>query len=252
MTKKKTTAKRAATLKSPAHKQSSSSNWAEQSAKMYQLPFAQGDMNQATKQMQSLAENAMKASSDFMQRFMSGAPILDAGTFDAAKMFSAFDPTKMMSEFNPSKMFGGLESGKMQEKVVSYSQESAEQLQKTAGAATRAVNEAVDLSRENAEAAMECGNIAVAVSKSVSAELINYMNQTFAQNVELSKQIFNCRTLNDMFDLSSRFMKSNLDGFLNESVKVSELAFNGAGEIAEPLNERISDSAERLVKAVAA
>jgi len=82
--------------------------------------------------------------------------------------------------------------------------------------------------------------------------LISYMNQTFAQNVELSKQIFNCRTLNDMFDLSSRFVKSNLDGFFNESVKVSELAFNGAGEIAEPLNERISESTERLVKAVAA
>ena len=246
MTKKKSTTKRAATLKSPAHKQSSSSSWVEQNAKLYQLPFAQGDMNQASKQMQSMAENAMKAGADFMQSFMGAAP---GG--DASKMFSSFDPAKMMAEFNPSKMFSGFDL-KPHDKVMAYGQESAEQLQKTAGAATRAVNEAVELSRENAEAAMECGNIAVAVSKSVSAELINYMNQTFAQNVELSKQIFNCRTLNDMFDLSSRFMKSNLDSFFNESVKVSELAFSGAGEIAEPLNERISESAERLVKAVAA
>jgi hypothetical protein len=257
MTKKKTSAKRAAPLKSPAHKQSSPHNWAEKSANLYQLPFAQGDVNQASRQMQSMAEDAMKVGAEFMQKFVGSA---DTG-FDASKMMNAFDPakmmgnfdvSKMMSAFDPSKMLTAFQPHKTGEHVFAFSKDSAEQLQKSAAATTRAVNEATELSRENAEAAMECGNMAVTISKSVTSELINYANHAFAQNVELSKQIFNCRTLNDMFDLSSKFVKSNLDGFFNESMKVSELAFQGANELAEPMNERISKSTERLVKAVAA
>jgi len=262
--KKKTTAKKrpAAQLKSAtksvAKQAASNANtWTQQSAKMYQLPFAQADVGQATKQFQSMAESAVKASTDMMQQFFGGAQGFDASKafsqFDPSKAFAQFDPSKAFAQFDPSKAFAKFaDAGKASEKAFSYGKDAGAQLQKGAQGATKAVNEAVELSRENAEAAMQCGNIAVNVSKNISAEIINYANKSFAQNVELSKQIFNCRTLNDMFDLSSKFMKSNLDGFFNESVKVSELAFQGASEISEPLNERLSESTERLVKAVAA
>jgi hypothetical protein len=234
--KKKTAAKKrpSAPLKSAA-KQATSHAWTQQSAKLYQLPFAQTDVNKATKDLQSMTENAVKASTDFMQQFF-GA--------DATKAFAQYDPSKLFAQF--------ADAAKGGEKAFAFGKDAGAQLQKSAQGATKAVNEAVELSRENAEAAMECGNIAVSVSKNISAELINYANKAFAQNVELSKQIFNCRTLNDMFDLSSKFFKSNLDSFFNESVKVSELAFAGASEISEPLNERFSETTERFVKAVAA
>lgn len=228
----------------------------QQSAKMYQMPFAAGDVNKAAKEFQSMTENAVKASTDFFQQFFGQAPGFDAkafSQFDPSKAFAQFDPTKAFSQFDPSKAFAQFAgAAKAGEQAFSFGKDAGAQVQKGAQSATRAVNEAAELSRENAEAAMQCGNIAVSVSKNISAEIINYANKSFAQNVELSKQIFNCRTLNDMFDLSSKFFKSNLDGFFNESVKVSELAFQGASEISEPLNERISDSTERFVKAVAA
>lgn len=240
--KKKPAAKKRATapLKSAAAKQATSTaqNWQQQSAKLYQVPFAQGDVNKAAKEFQSLTENAVKASTDFFQQFFGSAPSFDA------KAFGQFDPSKMFAQF--------ADVAKGGEKAFTFGKDAGAKLQKGAQGATKAVNDAMELSRENAEACVECGNIAVSVSKNISAELINYANKSFAQNVELSKQIFNCRTLNDMFDLSSKFFKNNLDGFFNESVKVSELAFQGASEISEPLNERISESTERFVKAVAA
>jgi hypothetical protein len=261
--KKKTAAKKTAVKKKPAAplksaaKQATSQNWTQQSAKLYQLPFAQGDVNKAAKDFQSMTENAVKASTDLMQQFFGGAQGFDASKlfaqFDPSKAFAQFDTSKAFGQFDPSKMFAQFASAaKGGEKAFSFGKDAGAQLQKGAQGATKAVNEAVELSRENAEAAMECGNIAVGVSKNISAEIINYANKAFAQNVELSKQLFNCRTLNDMFDLSRKFFKSNLDGFFNESVKVSELAFQGASEISEPLNERLSDSTERFVKAVAA
>jgi hypothetical protein len=206
----------------------SANSWAQQSAKLYQLPFAQADASQAAKQatdtVRSATEQFMKFGNDMMQQLFSGAK---------QPQFAAFDP-------------------KASEKAFAYSRESADQLAKSANTANRAMSEAAELTRENAEAIVEVGNIAVNVSKQVSAELINYANSTFSQNVELSKQALNCRTLNDMFDLSSKIMKSNVDAAFNESIKVSELLFQCATDISEPLNERISESTERLTKVVAA
>lgn len=129
-----------------------------------------------------------------------------------------------------------------------FSGQGAEQLAKASSAASKSMNDAIELSKENAEAVIESSNIAAGASKTVGAELFNYANKAFSQNVEISKELFACRTLNDMFDLQSRVMKNNLDGFFSESVKLSELMFEAANNAAEPIQERIQDAAERVNK----
>ena len=143
---------------------------------------------------------------------------------------------------------GATEAKKAKEQLLNMSKESAAQLAKGADAATRSMNEILALGKENMDTCVECGNIAVDASKSISAELISYANKSFSQNVELSKELFGCRTLNDMFDLQSKMLKANLDGFFSQSVKVSEMAFRCASEVSEPLNERVTETTERLTK----
>jgi hypothetical protein len=94
-------------------------------------------------------------------------------------------------------------------------------------------------------------NLATSVSKELAADTINYLNKQFGQNVELSKQALTCRTLNDMFDLATRITKANLDGFFSQSVKISEMVFQCATDVSEPINDRISESASRLSKVMA-
>lgn len=203
--------------------------WAQQSAKLY--PFAQ--MNgaddasaAATKQMQDAAEQMMKYSSDFMQQLFA-APLAS----DKKANGFAGDASNAFSK---------------------AARDGAAKLSKGADSAQRSLNDVVELGRENAEAIVEAGNIAVGVGKQVSAEVVNYVNKAFSNNVELSKQAFTCRTLNDMFDLNNKFVKSNLDAFFNESVKVSEMLFQCATDISEPLNERLSETTQRLSKTFAA
>lgn len=129
-----------------------------------------------------------------------------------------------------------------------FTEQGAQQLAKASDAASRSLNDALELSKENAEAVIESGNIAAGASKAVGAELFNYANKAFSQNVEISKELFACRTLNDMFDLQSRILKSNLDGFFGESVKLSELMFEAANNAAEPIQERLQETAERVNK----
>lgn len=143
---------------------------------------------------------------------------------------------------------GAAEAKKAKDQMLHMSKESAAQLAKSADAATRSMNEILSLGKENMDACVECSNIAVGASKSISAELINFANKSFSQNVELSKELFGCRTLNDMFDLQSKMLKANLDGFFSQSVKVSEMAFRCASEVSEPLNERVTETTERMTK----
>lgn len=202
-------------------------SWSQSSAKLY--PFAQINSQSAeqasqaaAKQMQDAAEQMMKYSSDFMQQIFSGAT-------------------------NPASLNGSFQSS-----ATKTNRDAADQLSKTAANATKSVNDAMELSRENTEALVECGNIAASVSKQMGAEITNYINKTFTQNSELSKQLLACRTLNDMFDLQNKFIKANLDAFFTESVKLSEMAFQCMSDVSEPLNERVSETTERLSKAFAA
>ncbi len=144
------------------------------------------------------------------------------------------------------------EAQRAQEKAFAIGRESAEHLARSADVATRSINEAVQLSQENLEACIECGNMAVDVSKTISEEIFNFTNNLFAQNVEISKQAFTCRTLNDVFDLHSKLFRANVDELFGESAKVSELWFEMANKITEPLTERLTDAAERWTKTIAA
>lgn len=234
--------------------QKGASDWAKQSAKLYQLPFAQSDVNAATKKaaesVKSATENMVKMSSDMMsQMFNQQAKPAAAQAFDPAAMFKQFQ-TQMPKMPEMPKM-PAMDMGAAGEKLSKFAQDSSEQMSKASQSANRASAEAMEVSRDNLEAATEVLNLATSVSKELAADMINFMNKQFAQNVELSKQALTCRTLNDMFDLSTRITKSNLDGFFSQSVKVSEMIFQCATDVSEPINDRISESTARLSKVMA-
>ncbi len=222
--------------------QKGANEWAKQSAKLYSLPFANGDAANATKQA---AEQVKAAGESFMR----------AGNDIMSQMFGGTDPMAqwkgwMEQATSKTPSLPGAEAAA--EKMRDFTRESAAQATKAASDATRALNDAGELARENAEAMVEVNNIAIAVSKEIGAELISYTNRTFSQNVELGKQLLSCRTLNDMFDLSSKFMKTNLDGFFSETVRLSEKLFQLGNDVAEPLNERFSETNERLTRTLKA
>lgn len=241
--------------------QKGASDWAKQSAKLYQLPFAQGDVGAVTQKaaesVKSATENMVKMGSDMMQQ-MFGPQQQQA---KAASAQAALDPAAMFKQFqqqmpqmpNMGQMpqMPGLDMAAATEKLNGFARETSEHLNKASQSANRAAAEAVEVSRENLQAVTEILNVATSVGKELATEVVSYLNKQFAQNVELGKQLHQCRTLNDMFDLSTRITKANLDAFFSESVKVSEMVFQCATDVSEPLNARISESTARMTKAMA-
>ena len=254
---------------SAAEWQKGAQDWAKQSAKLYQLPFAQGDVKAATEQaaehVKSATENMVKMSSDMMQQmFAQGkqakasagkAATSAANAFDASSYFKQFQSAlpnfDMSSLFQQVPSLSQFDPSTVQDKLSSFGRDSAEQAQKAAQSAQRTAEEAMASSRESIEVLTEVANVATTMSKELAAETISYLNKQFAQNVELSKQVMSCRTLNDMFDLSNRINKTNVDAFFSQSVKLSEMIFQCATDISEPLNESVSNTTERMTKAMA-
>jgi hypothetical protein len=144
------------------------------------------------------------------------------------------------------------ETARMHEKIFSVGRETVEHLSRSAENASQSLNEAAAISRDNVEAIVELTGVATNISKEIGTEAFNYLNDVFSQNVELSKEAFACRTLSDLFELNNRMVKTNIDSFFNQSMRMSEMLFQYASEAAEPINERINEASERFSKALAA
>jgi len=140
------------------------------------------------------------------------------------------------------------EAQKAQDKILAMSREGAEKLAKSADAVTKALYETISTSRDNIEAAVECGNVTAALAKDVSSELFEYANKSFADNVEVSKELFACRTINDMMELQSRIMKNAMDSAFAQSTRLSNLIFEYSSEALEPINERVAQATEQFSK----
>ena len=143
------------------------------------------------------------------------------------------------------------EAQKAQEKVMAIGREGAEHFAKSADAVTKVLYEAVAMSRDNVETCIECGNMSAALAKDVSTEVFDATNKAFSDNMEMSKELFGCRTLNDMFDVQNRMVKNTIDNFFNQSVKLSGMMFEYTTEALEPINERVAQAANTLSKVLA-
>ncbi len=166
----------------------------------------------------------------------------------SSESFMPFGADAMKTLFGPAAQ----EMQQMSEKAFGFGKDGADQFAKSADAAARSLNEAVAISQDNMEACVESGNIAAEFSKTVGEEVFEFSNNLFAKNVELSKKVFACRTINDMFDLQSKVFKANIDGVFNEAAKISEMTFKMASKASEPLNERAAAASKRLRKAFSA
>lgn len=146
---------------------------------------------------------------------------------------------------------GASEAQKAQEKAFEIGRESAQQISKSADAVTKSLYEAISISRDNVEAMVECGNLTASLAKDLSNELVEYANKAFSDNVEISKNAFSCRTINDVVELQSKIVRNSIDSFFNQSSKITNMMFEYGAEAFEPINERVAQTTEQLSKVIA-
>lgn len=130
---------------------------------------------------------------------------------------------------------GAEETQKAHDKVFAVGRESSQNISRAIEALTRTLNDLVALCRENADATVEVGYIVADLSKSIHSEFINCANTNFADNLEICKEAFSCRNINDIYDLQSKWLSTNIDNFFAQSSRLGEMCFQLAWNPPSPL-----------------
>ncbi len=147
---------------------------------------------------------------------------------------------------------GSSEVQRAHEKMYEMSRESANNVARSADMMTKAMYEVINIYRDNVEACLECSSTMTGLAKSLGQEASDYINKSFSDQVELSKEAFSCRTFNDMIELQNKVMKQSMDNYFGECMKMYNMMFECATEALEPINQRVSDATEQVSRLIAA
>lgn len=195
-------------------------------------------------------KTAAKATEQFVETASKTAPRLSAIESNATtpdQMLHA--GTEAAKDFLKA---GTMEAQKTQEKVLSFSREGLEHFSKNADKTARSMAEVFSVSREQFDALMESGKIASDLGRDLHSNMVNEMNTLFTENMELSKELLSCRTLNDLVEIQNRALQCNLSRFFENSARLTDAWFKLATDAAEPVATQSTHVATRLNKAIAA
>ena len=104
------------------------------------------------------------------------------------------------------------------------------------------------MGREHMEACVEAGNIAAGCASSFSERMMQAANEAAPNNVEISKDFFNCRNASDVFELQSRLAQSNTQRWFEESTHMMNLWFDMGTKASGPFHDHLSDATDRMNK----
>jgi hypothetical protein len=135
-----------------------------------------------------------------------------------------------------------------QEQIVKISREGAEKISKATDAATRGINEAVQGSYNIVEAAIESSSVVADSVQAFASEVLRFANESFSDNMDITKEIFNCKTVNDVLDMQDKLMNNNIDSFFNESNRMHDMLFRFVADVSEPFNQQLIAASQKLAK----
>lgn len=147
---------------------------------------------------------------------------------------------------------GTQEVQKNHEKVMSYGRQQAEKITKNADKTVRGLSEGLALSKDQVDAVIESGKMATDLAKNLHEQWMSDVNTLFAENVELAKETFACRTLNDVLEVQNRALQSNMSLFFNQSARLTDAWLKLATEVGEPISHQTTKASKKFNSALAA
>jgi hypothetical protein len=147
---------------------------------------------------------------------------------------------------------GSKELRAMQDKAFALSREASKNLSKTSETSARSVSEALEASHSNLEAAKESLNVATDYARKIAEHSYEFANRSIATQLTNAKDLFSCRTLNDVMELQNKNFLAQVDAIFHQSLKLSDMLFKLSTEVVEPLQERATKASERVSKSLLA
>jgi len=167
-----------------------------------------------------------------------------------ANQAAAEKAVKVGKETAEKAMKAGSEAvSKAYEQAVSAAKET---VQKTFPQAAAQFDELAGLQRANMEALFSAGTLAMKGVETLSEEMLAFNKKAIDDGMANAKKMFECKTVQELMEVQTGCAYAQFEQIVAHGTKVTDLALKVAGEIAEPIQERLGHAVEKLGKPLAA
>ena len=114
--------------------------------------------------------------------------------------------------------------------------------------ASKVINDAITKNQEQFETLITCSNKGSEASREIGEEIAETTSKWLDKQIEVSKELMECRTFNDLFELQSRVVSESMGNLFDESTRISEIIVSYATEASEPFQKSFAEATENLSK----
>lgn len=125
------------------------------------------------------------------------------------------------------------------EQITAKSKEAVEQSMKS-------LDEMTDMARGNVEALLASARAATAGIETIAAHVTEVSKKSFEDASAVAKAMTSAKTPNEMMQLQSDFAKTQFDGAVSEFSKLTEMMMKLAGEVFEPVQNRVAIATDKM------
>lgn len=127
-----------------------------------------------------------------------------------------------------------------------------EQVEKVSEAVFKGYDQFAAASKDNLEAVVASGNIVAKGVEGLSKEVFALAQSSFEASLNATKALFGVKSLREAIDLQAELSRSQFDKLTADSAKLAELSVKVANEAFQPIQARVNQAVEKMMKPIAA
>lgn len=108
------------------------------------------------------------------------------------------------------------------------------------------IEKATAMGKENVEAVVQSTTIVAKGCEEMSKNLWGWMQSLTEQSMATSKQALAVKTMRELVELQTAYMRNLVDQSMSETTKMSEIGARIANQAMEPINRRVQDFVESV------
>ncbi len=137
-------------------------------------------------------------------------------------------------------------------KAASATTKTVAMLDTAHGKVSQVANSCKDMCSGNISALVEAGNTASQTAMQISNQIMESNKQTYSDLVQLSRDAFACRTMQDVTDLQKKSLHQLCTNYLDNATKLMGMVFDSCNDAMTPINDRTAEASDQIRKAIAA
>jgi len=127
-----------------------------------------------------------------------------------------------------------------------------ETVEKTFPQAAARFEQLAGLQRANFEAVFSAGTVAMKNAETLSDELMAFNKKALEDGMANARKLLECKTMQEAVEMQTDLACAQIESTLAHASKVTDLALKMAGEFVEPIQDRFSQTVEKLGQPLAA